>query len=161
MATSSTPRAKLPRNAKPPASKPSASKKTAAKGKPLRAPKAALGRKKLVADRKPAKQQPPLTGKQRRHLRGLGHALEPIVLVGKGGVTQGLIKALDQALFDHELVKVKLGQNTPEERDEAAVALAEGTKGVVAQVMGNTILVYRRSPDMPKIVLPRDTAKKA
>jgi RNA-binding protein len=95
-----------------------------------------------------------LTGKQRRHLRALGHELKPIVLVGKGGIDEGLVAALDQALADHELVKVKIGDNAEIERREAADQLAEKTHSEVAQVLGYTVLLYRAHPDDPKIELP-------
>ena len=96
-----------------------------------------------------------LTGKQRRHLRGLGHALEPIVQVGKGGIDDGLVAALDQALVDHELVKVKVGESAGMDRHQAADALAERTQSQVAQVLGNTVLLYRARPDDPEIALPK------
>jgi RNA-binding protein len=96
-----------------------------------------------------------LTGKQRRHLRGLGHELKPIVLVGKGGIDDGLIAALDQALTDHELVKIKLGEAAGLDRQAAATELAAKTRSEVAQVLGNTVLLYRADPDDPKIELPR------
>ena len=54
-----------------------------------------------------------LTGKQRRALRALGHHLEPVVQVGHAGITDGVVAALEQALWDHELVKVKLGSEAP------------------------------------------------
>jgi RNA-binding protein len=95
-----------------------------------------------------------LTGKQRRHLRGLGHALVPIVQVGKGGIDDGLVAALDQALVDHELVKVKVGESAGMDRHQAADALADRTKSQVAQVLGNTVLLYRPRPDDPAISLP-------
>jgi RNA-binding protein len=95
-----------------------------------------------------------LTGKQRRHLRALGHELKPIVLVGKGGIDEGLVAALDQALADHELVKVKIGEGAGLERSEAADQLAEKTHSEVAQVLGYTVLLYRAHPDDPKIELP-------
>lgn len=96
-----------------------------------------------------------LNGKQRRFLRALGHALQPIVHVGSGGLTPGVAAALDQALLDHELVKVRLGQNALVERSDAAGELATMTDSEVAQVLGNTVLLYRRHPDKPRIRLPR------
>jgi RNA-binding protein len=95
-----------------------------------------------------------LTGKQRRHLRGLGHGLEPIVQVGKGGIDDGLVAALDQALLDHELVKVRVGESASLDRHEAADALADRTKSQVAQVLGNTVLLYRARAENPEIALP-------
>jgi RNA-binding protein len=96
-----------------------------------------------------------LTGKQRRHLRALGHDLKPIVQVGKDGIDDGLIAALDQALADHELVKIKIGDAAGLDRNEAAGALALRTRSEVAQVLGYTVLLYRPDPEDPKIVLPK------
>ena len=95
-----------------------------------------------------------LTGKQRRHLRGLGHKLQVIVQVGKGGVDEGVVAAIDQALADHELVKIKVGENAEIDRHDAAEELAKQTKSEVAQVLGNTVLLYRAHPDEPAIELP-------
>jgi RNA-binding protein len=95
-----------------------------------------------------------LTGKQRHHLRGLGHGLSPIVQVGKGGLDEGLIKAVDQALADHELIKVKVGDGADLSRHEAADQIAAETHSEVAQVIGNIVLLYRAHPEEPKITLP-------
>jgi len=95
-----------------------------------------------------------LTGKQRRHLRALAHELKPIVQVGKDGLDTGLIAAIDRALVDHELVKVKLGEAAGLDRHEAADALASKTHSQVAQVLGNIVLLYRAHPDEPTIELP-------
>lgn len=96
-----------------------------------------------------------LTGKQRRHLRALAHPLRPIVQVGKGGLDEGVIAAVDRALADHELVKVKIGEAADLDRHEAADELASRTHSEVAQVLGNIALLYRADPDDPKIELPR------
>jgi RNA-binding protein len=95
-----------------------------------------------------------LTGKQRRYLRGLGHELKVVVQVGKGGIDAGLISAVTQALLDHELVKIRVADNAELDRHEAADAIAQQTKSEVAQVLGNTVLLYRADPDEPKIALP-------
>lgn len=95
-----------------------------------------------------------LTGKQRRHLRALGHELKPIVQIGRGGIDDGLVAAVDQALADHELVKVRLGEAAELDRHGAADALAQRTRSEVAQVLGNTLLLYRADPDDPEIRLP-------
>ena len=97
----------------------------------------------------------PLTGKQRRFLRAQGHVLDPVVLVGKDGITAALVGALDEALGTHELVKVKLGGNVPEARHDAAGELAARSTSQLVQVLGNTLLLYRADPDRPKIRLPR------
>ncbi len=96
-----------------------------------------------------------LTGKQRRHLRALGHKLEIVVHVGKAGLDDGIIAAVNQALTDHELIKLKIGEAAGVDRHEAAEALATKTKSQVAQVLGYTVLLYRRHPQKPVIVLPK------
>lgn len=99
-----------------------------------------------------------LTGKQRRHLRALGHELKPLVQVGRGGIDEGLVAAVDQALADHELIKVKIGDAAELDRHEVAEALATQTKSEVAQVLGYTVLLYRADPEDPQIKLPRAKA---
>lgn len=95
-----------------------------------------------------------LTGKQRRALRSLGHHLNPVVQVGKEGVTSAVVNAADVSLEDHELVKIKVSDSAPVDRHDAAASLAEATGSEVAQVLGRTILLFRRHPDEPKIALP-------
>lgn len=96
-----------------------------------------------------------LTGKQRRHLRALGHELKVVVQIGKDGIDDGLVAAVDRALLDHELVKVKVGEGAGLDRHEAAESIAARTRSEVAQVLGNIVLLYRAHPDDPQIVLPR------
>jgi RNA-binding protein len=87
----------------------------------------------------------------RRRLRADGHHLSPVVQVGKEGVTEGVLRQLDQALLDHELVKVKMGTETPEDRFASAEALVAGAEGAhLAQILGRTLLVYRRHPRKPR-----------
>jgi RNA-binding protein len=95
-----------------------------------------------------------LTGKQRRHLRALAHELKPLVQVGKGGIDDGLVKAVDQALADHELIKVRVGEAAGLDRHDAADALAAQTRSEVAQVLGNIVVLYRPDPEDPQIKLP-------
>jgi len=97
----------------------------------------------------------PLSGKQRRYLRSLGHHLEPVVQVGKLGLTEGVTAAVDAALEEHELVKVRLGTECPDERSDVAERLGPAVRGEVAQVLGRTLLIYRRHPKEPKIALPK------
>jgi RNA-binding protein len=94
-----------------------------------------------------------LDGKQRRKLRALGHHLVAVVQVGQEGVTGGVLAALEQALWDHELVKVKLASEDRDLRNEQAAALAAGTGAEVAQVLGRTVLLYKPNPDEPRIEL--------
>jgi RNA-binding protein len=95
-----------------------------------------------------------LSGKQRRYLRSLGHNLSAVVQVGKEGISPDLVAALDQALLDHELIKVRLGQGLPLDRDSAAEKLAAASRSEVAQILGSTVLLYRAHPEKPKLKLP-------
>jgi RNA-binding protein len=85
----------------------------------------------------------PLTGKQRRQLRAMGHHLEPVVIVGQAGVTEGVIAAVEQALHDHELIKVKIHEG-PETRQESAQKLAEGTSSELVQLLGRMALLFKK-----------------
>jgi RNA-binding protein len=95
-----------------------------------------------------------LTGKQRRHLRALGHHLDPVVQVGHEGVNDAVIRQTDAQLDAHELIKVKIGESSPQDRHEAAELLAGRTQAQVAQVLGRTALLYRPRKEKPQIVLP-------
>ena len=97
---------------------------------------------------------PELTGKQRRHLRALGHHLTPVVQIGHEGVSEALVQQTDRQLESHELIKIKVGENAPEDRHASAQALAEKTRSQVAQVLGRTALLYRRRKENPAIELP-------
>lgn len=108
------------------------------------------------------KKQPPaaVTNKQSRYLRGLGHHLDPLVQVGKEGVSDGLVKAVARALLDHELVKVRIGGEAPDDRHATSEALAAATTSLLVQVLGRTALLYKRHPKKPKIELPIEAKKK-
>ncbi len=93
-----------------------------------------------------------LTGKQRRKLRGLGHHLEPVVIVGQGGVTPGVVAAVEQALYDHELIKVKFNEG-PDDRFAGAQMLSEQTGSEIAQILGRTVLLYKAREKDPDIEL--------
>jgi RNA-binding protein len=94
-----------------------------------------------------------LTGKQRRALRAMGHHLVAVVQVGHAGITPGVLAALEQALWDHELVKVKVASEAPGDRKAVAAELAEATGAELAQVLGRTLLLYKPNPDEPRIEL--------
>ncbi|MBE2250567.1 MAG: YhbY family RNA-binding protein [Myxococcus sp.] len=91
-----------------------------------------------------------LNGRQRRHLRSLGHHLHAVVQVGDDGVTEGVIGALAAALETHELVKVRIADDR-EGREAAIDQLAEGTGAEVAQVLGRTVLFFKRRATKPAI----------
>ena len=95
-----------------------------------------------------------LTDKQKKHLRGLGHPLKPLVMIGQHGLTDAVVKELDQTLDAHELVKVRARVGDRDARDEALATLAARTQAAVVQRIGNVGLYYRASRKQPRIVLP-------
>jgi RNA-binding protein len=97
---------------------------------------------------------PILTGKQRRHLRALAHHLDPVVQVGKGGMTDALTDAVDRALTDHELVKVRVLEGAPAGRDALAQPLADALRAHVVGTVGRIVILYRMRKQNPDIVLP-------
>jgi len=90
----------------------------------------------------------PLTGRQKKQLRGLGHHLSPVVYVGREGLTATVLKATEEALTAHELIKVKLGQNCPLGKKQAAAQLALQSKAALVQLIGKTVLLYLPNPDL-------------
>jgi RNA-binding protein len=95
-----------------------------------------------------------LNGRQARHLRALAHHLDPVVAVGKEGVTDAVVRAAWQALADHELIKVKLPQVDKAERREMTQHLRRALEAHVVDEVGRVAILYRRRPDKPKITLP-------
>lgn len=95
-----------------------------------------------------------LSGKQRRYLRALGHPLTVTVQLGRGGLSEGVVAATSRALLDHELIKIKILEGAGLERHQTAQELARATSSEVAQVLGNTVLLYRPRDENPEIVLP-------
>ncbi len=94
------------------------------------------------------------SGPLRKRLRAAGHHLSPVVQIGKDGVTEPVLRQLAQALHDHELVKVRIGAESPEDRFQAAERLAAGAGAQVAQILGRTLLVYKRHPETPRFERP-------
>jgi RNA-binding protein len=98
-----------------------------------------------------------LTTKQIAYLRGLGQRLEPIVHIGQAGLTDALFTSVNQALDDHELVKVKFHAHK-EEKKQLAPELAQRSGGVLVQRVGNVVVLYRQQTDPAKrkIQVPGD-----
>ena len=95
-----------------------------------------------------------LTEPQKKHLRRLAHALQPLVSLGNAGLTDAVVKELDRALSDHELVKVRARASDREQRDTWLSELARRTQATLVQRIGNVAVIYRADPTLPSIVLP-------
>jgi RNA-binding protein len=101
-----------------------------------------------------------LNGKQRRYLRALAHGKKALVQVGKEGLTDAVCAAIDQSLETHELVKVKVGSSESVDRDAMGQQIAQKTRSSLCDVIGRTLLFYRRREKEPTIVLPKAASKK-
>jgi RNA-binding protein len=100
--------------------------------------------------------QKDLTEKQKKHLRGLAHAREPVVMIGQGGLSPAITGELDTALGAHELVKVRARVGDREQRDSIFAELAQQTRSALVQRIGNVAVFYRPRKDKPRIILPAD-----
>lgn len=95
-----------------------------------------------------------LTSKQRRHLRALAHHLSPVVMIGNAGLSDGVSEAVDAALTRHELIKIRVDADAPEDRHAVSESLASGLRACEVQVIGHIVVLYRRHPTEPKLSLP-------
>ena len=96
-----------------------------------------------------------MTGKQRAYLRSLANGLETILFVGKGGLSENVIKQADEALTARELIKGRVLEASLMSAAEACQALAEATGAEGVQSIGSRFVLYRPHPTEPKIRLPK------
>jgi len=90
-----------------------------------------------------------MTSQQRKQLRGLAHHLEPVVMIGKQGLTDGIVAATVKALDAHELIKVRF-LDFKDEKHGLTEQLAAATASEVAGVIGHIAILYREHPDPDK-----------
>ena len=95
-----------------------------------------------------------LTGKQRAYLKGLAMDLQPAVYIGKAGITETVLKEIDDYLTAHELVKVKVQEGSALSAKEAANAAAARLGAEYVQAIGRRFVLYRPSQEQ-KIQIPR------
>jgi RNA-binding protein len=96
----------------------------------------------------------PLSPHQKRHLRGLAHALRPVVLVGGKGPTEAVLAELELALDHHELVKLRVAAEDREQRRATIAEIARRSGSEVVQMVGHTAALFRRNTEQPRIILP-------
>jgi RNA-binding protein len=96
-----------------------------------------------------------LTSRQRALLRSIAQATKPILQIGKDGVTDRVVDSVDAALNNRELLKVRVLDTAPASARELGDELAGRMDGVhLVQVIGRTLVLYRRHPEKPEINLP-------
>ncbi|HID70798.1 MAG TPA: ribosome assembly RNA-binding protein YhbY [Desulfobacterales bacterium] len=103
-----------------------------------------------MTDKKEKKAGPELNSRQKKFLKGLGHSLSPVVAVGKEGLSEKIITATVLELNRHELIKVKVGKSSPASRQETADVLSIGSESSLVQIIGKTILLYKKNPKLDK-----------
>lgn len=92
-----------------------------------------------------------MTSKDRAYLRSLASNIEPIFQIGKGSISDNLIKQVDDALEARELIKITVLETCPLDAKEASTILSNSTNSTVVQVMGRKITLYRRNEKESKI----------
>lgn len=80
-------------------------------------------------------------------LRGIGHRLNPIVIVGAGGLSPTVLEEISRALTDHELIKIKIPAGSADERKECAATIAAATESEVIHHIGRMVLLLRHNPE--------------
>lgn len=96
-----------------------------------------------------------MTSKQRAYLRGLANTIDSIFQIGKGGISENLIKQLDDALEARELIKISVLETAPGSSKELAEEIASGSNSTVVQTIGNKITLFRQRKKDSKIQLPK------
>lgn len=94
-----------------------------------------------------------MTSKQRAYLRGLANSIEPIFQIGKSGLSENLLKQLDDALEARELIKINVLENSGEDVKSLGNTIADSINAVCVQTVGNKITLYRARKKNP-IILP-------
>ena len=96
-----------------------------------------------------------MTSKQRAYLRSLANTIKPVYQIGKNGLNENQIEAIDNTLEVRELIKVNTLVTTPEDITDIANEIATKTNCDIVQIMGNKITLYRKAKKNSKIELPK------
>jgi RNA-binding protein len=94
-----------------------------------------------------------LSEPQKKYLRGLGHHLKPVIVVGNSGLSEAVIKEFELTINHHELIKVRVGAGDRESRDEIMSKLCDQQTTLVTRI-GNVALIFRRNAEKPRVNLP-------
>jgi RNA-binding protein len=98
-----------------------------------------------------------LKGFEKKYLRGLAHGLKPLVLIGKEGITDGIVRAIDEGLSQHELIKIKFNDFKEKDQKETLTGeLVVKTGSAQIGMIGHTAILFRPQldPEKRRIQLP-------
>ena len=90
-----------------------------------------------------------LKGSQRKYLRGVAHGYKPLVQIGKGGLSESVVRAIDGALDAHELIKVKIAAER-DEREQIVPVIQARLNCECVGTVGRMAILYRENPDPEK-----------
>ena len=96
-----------------------------------------------------------LSSKQRAALRSMANTLDSIFQIGKGGITEELVKQLDLALEARELIKLTVLESAGISAREACDELSKALRAEPVQTIGRKAVLYRRNHEEPRIQLPK------
>ena len=95
-----------------------------------------------------------ISTKQNQYLKGLAHSKKPVIQIGKGGVSENVLKSTIAELNNHELIKVQFLNGVDIDLKKEAAELARQVKAHLVQIIGFKVVLYRPRKEEPKIVLP-------
>lgn len=87
--------------------------------------------------------------KKIKHLKACAHSMKPVVLIGKHGLSQAVLSAIDEVLLSHELIKIKF-IDCKNERKDLARQIVEKTCSCSVAMIGNVLIIYRQHPEAEK-----------
>ena len=87
----------------------------------------------------------PLSNDDKKHLRRLGHNLNPVVTVAGNGLSETVMAEIERALADHELIKVKFLVGDRDTKKQAVAEVCQNTRSELAQMIGHIALLYRKT----------------
>lgn len=96
-----------------------------------------------------------LNNKQIRFLRAQAHSLKPLVLIGAAGLTDNVINAINQALDDHELIKVRVNAEDRDAKNQIINTIMHQTEASHVQTIGHIGIFYRLNEKNPQVELPK------
>src|SRR5665647_268409 len=102
-----------------------------------------------------------LSSAERRALRALAHTLNPVVIIGNGGLTPGVTAEVERSLKAHELIKIRIGGIEHAEREAVCEAICGQTGASQVQHIGKVLVIYRKHPVEKTKAAPRKPRKKA
>ncbi|HET7060840.1 MAG TPA: ribosome assembly RNA-binding protein YhbY [Nitrosospira sp.] len=88
-----------------------------------------------------------LSSSHRATLKALSHSLKPVVWIGGGGLSEAVIRELDQALKSHELIKIKVSNDERETREALLEQICGRLRAAPIHHIGRMFVIYRPVPN--------------